>query len=293
MKRNKNLAEEKSASLDPESNQYSSAEAAEGDKSGFENNNEIVLGQLREFCRTNTEQFKDSIADLESFVSKIGEKFSEDDQKEIYDALMLMFTLHIYQEDRRDGALYASHPLSVSMKILDMSFPPDKDLVIAALLHDSVEDQSDKLSSLLEDKTEELTEGQRASLFIKKKYGQRVKDIVESLSNPDFDSMLAKQGITKSSPDYQDQKNKLYAEHVAAAIENPDVLRVKLADFADNALKLAALPTETAQQIAVRNKMKNKYLPVMEIFIKKLDQLDIYPEYKQKLEREMSLLLSE
>lgn len=250
----------------------------------------MVLEQLGNFRRTKTEQFAETNQNLQEFSKEISEKFSSEDQREIFDALTLMDTLHIYQKDRPEGSPYVSHPLFVARKVVSMSQSPDKDLVIAALMHDAVEDQADKLSSLHEQKTEGLNDEQRALLELQRRYGDRVKDIVSHLSNPDFDSILAERGVTKDNPQYQELKNKLYADHVAEAIQDPDILIVKLADFSENALSLDKLPEETEDQKSTKQKYIKKYGPVMKIFIDKLARENRFPNIRLQLEQQYSQL---
>jgi len=208
----------------------------ENDSEGID---EIMFEELGKFERTKTEQFKETTEILNNFSKKVIEKFSSEDQNKIYDALMLMYTMHIYQEDRTDGTPYLIHTLGVAKKVLEMSTNPDKDLVISALLHDSVEDQSDKMSSLSKDK-DIGNETETSLKVLEEIYGKKVSETISQLSNPDFNSILEKEGVTKDDPNYQKEKNKLYAEHVKEAIEDPDVLTVKLADFTQNALILSS-----------------------------------------------------
>lgn len=242
---------------------------------------EVVLEELGHFSRTETELFTETNHNLEVFTREVAEKFSNEDQKEIYDALMLMFTLHIYQKDRPEGSPYVSHPLAVAQKAISMAPNPDKDLVIAALMHDTIEDQSDKLATMDGQIDPTLSEEQKTlkSLAeVQNKYGERVASIVSHLSNPDFDAILESQGITKDNPEYKNRKNELYANHVAESIEDPDVLIIKLADFSENALKLSNLPEGDRKQ-----KLIAKYVPVMKIFVERLQRNNLFPEYQEKL----------
>lgn len=253
------------------------------DASDDEGMDELVLEQLGHFERTETEQFKETNQSLEKFIQEINEKFSGEDKQEIYDALMLMFTLHIYQKDRPEGPPYVDHPLAVAQKVLGMPEIPDKELVIAALMHDSVEDQGDKLALLAKERDEESTDEKNALSELNNKYGERVANIVSHLSNPDFDSILKSRGVDKDNPQYKELKNQLYAEHVSEAIQNPDVLIIKLADFSENILGLSKLPTETETQRAQKQKYVNKYLPVLKIFVERLQKNNLFPEYQEKL----------
>lgn len=256
------------------------------DSNDDERIDELMLEQLENFQRMPTEQFAATRHNLEVFTKEISEKYSADDQREIYDALMLMFSLHIYQEDRPDSSPYVSHPLIVARKAAELPQSPDKSLVIAALLHDAVEDQADKLSSIYDQKTEGLTDEQRALLEIQRKYGDKVENLISHLSNPDFDMILEKQGIRPENPHYRELKNQLYAKHVAESIEDHDVLVIKLSDFSENALNLSALPDGTEQQKEKKQTLINKYVPVMKIFIDRLQRDNLFPEYQEKLIKE-------
>lgn len=255
------------------------AEITESD----DDNKKLLLELLSHFQRTETEQFVDTNENIQKFVDEVDKKFSGKDRKEIYDALTLMFTAHIYQKDRPDNEPYVSHPIAVAYKVANMLQNPDKELVIAALMHDSVEDQADKIASISKDKDPRLTEQQQALLVIKNRYGERVSSIVSQLSNPDFDTILENRGITKENPQFTEEKNKLYAEHVAEAIKNTDVLFIKLADFSENALKLSSLPIDTESQRTQKHKFIAKYSPVMKIFLNRLQRDNLFPEYQQAL----------
>jgi len=99
----------------------------------------------------------------------------------------------------------------------------------------------------------------------------RVRSIVSGLTNPDFALLLAKRGMEKGTGDreraaYSAAKNELYAEHVRAAMRDPDVALIKIFDLAANALNIAAVPDE-----AKRTKYRNKYLPVIGIVLVQLN----------------------
>ena len=244
------------------------------------------LEVFENFNRTETEQFTETNKKLFDFTKEVGEKFSVGDQSEIYDACMLMFTLHMYQKDRPDKSPYVEHPLNVAVKVIRMMANPDKDLAIAALLHDAVEDQSGKLALLAENSQANETEEVKALGEIARKYGERVRQIVSGLSNPDFEKVLSERGVNKENPEYQSAKNKMYAEHVQEAIKDPDVLVIKLADFSENALRLSELPEDTIERKQRKQQFIAKYLPVMKIFIDKIEREQIFPEYIEKLKTE-------
>lgn len=251
----------------------------------------LMFEEFEVFNRTTENKFKETDQLSREFMKGLIEKFNTEDRNKIYDALMLMYTVHIYQ-NRPDGNPEIIHSISVAKRVLEMLPNPDKDLVISALLHDSIENQAGKLSSLSGNKSEMSTidEHGESITFLKKRYGDRVSKIVSGLTNPDFADILKKQEIEKDNPNYQNQKNKLYAEHVKKAIEDEDVLTVKLADFSDNALKLSSWKPKTEEEKKRICKLKSKYLPVMQIFIKRLERDNLFLEYQKRIRQEMEFL---
>ena len=216
--------------------------------------------------------------EIDKFIEIVGANFDVEDAKKINDALNLMIELHLEQKDRPEGRPYISHPLEVANDVVEKYEVRNRDLVIAALLHDTVEDQSVKLfakrlgrdygvlSREIVIKDPEALElkyqAELAEIALREigfLYGDKVKEVVGSLSNPDFDSLIEESklnGIEKS-------KNELYKEHVGEAIQNPDVCVIKYADFARNALALGNLP-----EGPIKDKFRKKYGPVIqEVFL--------------------------
>jgi (p)ppGpp synthase/HD superfamily hydrolase len=104
---------------------------------------------------------------------------------------------------------YVAHLLAVAATVLE--YGGDEDLAIAALLHDSVEDQGGK--ARLED--------------VRNRFGERVGRIVEACSDS-----LADTAKGERKADWRARK-KAYLEHLREADE--DILRVSLADKVHNA----------------------------------------------------------
>ena len=105
---------------------------------------------------------------------------------------------------RRSGDPYITHPLSVAEIVVELQL--DTDSICAALLHDTVEDCSDKMDNIL--------------LKIKKEFGNDVADIVD--------------GITKLVHITFDDKEKENVENLRkmflAMSKDLRVIFVKLAD---------------------------------------------------------------
>lgn len=207
---------------------------------------------------------------INQFKEKIRGKFNKEDQNKILSALDLTIELHSDQEDRPDGRPYINHPLEIASDLVEKYEVKDRNLIIAALLHDAVEDQSLKLSKkrmkrmgLIEPKDLEIKSKKElkedALQEISFLYGDKVEKLLGSLSNPDFDSLIAElklKGIEKS-------KNELYKEHVEEVIKDPDICVIKYADFARNALAVGNIQEEIKKV-----KLIKKYGPVIkEVFL--------------------------
>jgi (p)ppGpp synthase/HD superfamily hydrolase len=168
--------------------------------------------------------------------------------------------LHKNQKPRPDGS-YVNHILRVTLRLTQEYGVTDPDLIIAALLHDAVEDQAKKLAP--------QGNHDAAVEMIVKRYGARVGKIVRLLSVP-----KRKAGMTR------EDRFREYTAHVEATIEDPDVALIKLADFSDNALRLDQIKDQKR-----RVRMTQKYLPVITLFIYRLQRgdLPLAPEKKTEM----------
>ena len=122
----------------------------------------------------------------------------------------LLYATHVHGGQVRKGSStpYVAHLMAVSATVLE--YGGDEDLAIAALLHDSVEDQGG--AGRLED--------------VRNRFGQRVAKIVAACS----DSM-ANTAAGEKKPDWHTRKT-AYIKHLKTADE--DILRVSLADKVHN-----------------------------------------------------------
>jgi (p)ppGpp synthase/HD superfamily hydrolase len=123
----------------------------------------------------------------------------------------LLYATHVHGGQVRKGTStpYVAHLLAVAATVLE--YGGDEDLAIAALLHDSVEDQGGK--GRLED--------------IRNRFGERVARIVEACSDS-----LADTAKGERKTHWQERKE-AYLTHLRKADE--DILRVSLADKVHNA----------------------------------------------------------
>ncbi len=123
----------------------------------------------------------------------------------------LLYATHVHGGQVRKGTStpYVAHLLAVAATVLE--YGGDEDLAIAALLHDSVEDQGGK--ARLED--------------VRNRFGERVARIVEACSDS-----LADTAKGERKAHWQERKE-AYIAHLQQADE--DILRVSLADKVHNA----------------------------------------------------------
>ncbi len=123
----------------------------------------------------------------------------------------LLYATHVHGGQVRKGTstAYVSHLLAVAATVLE--YGGDEGLAIAALLHDSVEDQGGR--ARLED--------------VANRFGDRVARIVEGCSDS-----LADTGKGEKKPHW-DERKKAYLAHLETV--DQDILRVSLADKVHNA----------------------------------------------------------
>lgn len=201
----------------------------------------------------------EAVADFQTTLDAV---FEGDERRQVEDALWLMCEVHIDQDDRSDGVPYIEHPLEVAHNVVRTSATPDVDKVIAALMHDSVEDHAPKLVA----KAREaglVGEGdvQLALEYLKFRFNTKVARLTAALTNPDFEAELIKQGRKPT----RQAKDALYVEHVRGVIEDRDVVHVKLFDFVSNGFRLHEVPDH-----ARRHRLTRKYVPLVDVFVTRL-----------------------
>jgi (p)ppGpp synthase/HD superfamily hydrolase len=123
----------------------------------------------------------------------------------------LLYATHVHGGQVRKGTStpYVAHLLAVAATVLE--YGGDEDLAIAALLHDSVEDQGGK--ARLED--------------VRNRFGERVARVVEACSDSLADTA---KGERKA---HWRERKEAYLAHLRNA--DNDILRVSLADKVHNA----------------------------------------------------------
>lgn len=155
------------------------------------------------------------------------ERLDEADRPRLHRALARAAELH--RDDVRVREPYLNHLLRVTIRIMCYYRVRDSDVLVAALLHDSVEDHAAELArGVASDPAgdepagvdaDEVTEA--AFAVLRREFGGRVADLVRSVTNPRY------------TPDRD--RDEQYREHVAAALDRDPYARlIKLSDFTDN-----------------------------------------------------------
>jgi GTP diphosphokinase / guanosine-3',5'-bis(diphosphate) 3'-diphosphatase len=157
--------------------------------------------------------------------------------KSIKDVIEFSISAHEGQF-RKSGEPYIVHPILVAT--LTAYFTKDENIVIAALLHDIIEDTSYNLS------------------FIKNKWNTEVANIVNGLTKfvqikKEKDSNIEKNDLLLNSA-------LTFRKMIIASIDDIRVLVVKLCDRLHNMLTLEALPTN--KQIKISKETLIVYVPI-------------------------------
>lgn len=175
------------------------------------------------------------------------ERFDVDTKPILESARDLALNLH--GSDRRGREPYNNHILRGAIRIMAPTHygVDDPDIIIASLLHDSVEDHPGKLYQIGQQSEADIAKG--ALLTISNLYGNNVAKIVEAVSNPEFD----KQGDWKHE----------YCEHVESSMmAEPKARPVKVSDFTDNGVGIVYSSPNLLTHFA------SKYLPLVNVFRK-------------------------
>ncbi|MFY1615588.1 HD domain-containing protein [Micromonospora sp. WMMD736] len=146
---------------------------------------------------------------LERFRLEV-QQFDDTDRARLTAALDLAAELH--RDDRRVREPYLNHLLRVAIRLMHHYQVRDVDVIVAGLLHDSVEDHPDELAA----------GGADAALAaLAERFGPRVAALVAAVTNPVYDP--------------QRDRNEQYREHLAVSLEREPWARViKVSDFTDN-----------------------------------------------------------
>ncbi|MDG4757775.1 HD domain-containing protein [Micromonospora sp. WMMD710] len=151
---------------------------------------------------------------LERFRLEV-EQFDVDARARLSAALDLAADLH--RDDRRVREPYLNHLLRVSIRLMHHYQVREVDVIVAGLLHDSVEDHPAELAG-----GEQVADPTAAALAaLAARFGPRVARLVGAVTNPVYDPRR--------------DRNTQYREHLAVSLEREPWARViKVSDFTDN-----------------------------------------------------------
>lgn len=218
------------------------------------------------------------IQELRSIIQKSNRLASEETR--IDRALDLMLWAHFHQKDRPDGQPYINHPLDVTLHLVNDFQLYEPEIIVAALLHDTVEDQA-KSILIWDNQNVDEQEDHLETLalqIIQRYFGEKVSELVAMLTNPDF-STEAKQ-IAKTKEEEDKIKAKLYLEHFENIYKsNVWAFALKMADFSQNALHI-----DVVAEGPKKDWFRKKYGPVILMVIQKLQFLEdsSHPLFKSK-----------
>ncbi len=166
-----------------------------------------------------------SVKDIESATTLLHEQIAFDEQ--IEDALLFAKEAHAHQS-RKSGEPYIVHPILVASLVA--SITGDRAMVIAALLHDVVEDTKHTIDT------------------IEMHYGSDVAHLVHGLTK--IDLIRDKELIPSNSDEKLVVSALTFRKMLLASIKDIRVLVVKLCDRTHNMLTLDALPVAKQRRIA-------------------------------------------
>lgn len=176
---------------------------------------------------------------LHDLLQSIREQRPEANVKRIRYAFFLAEEAHSGQT-RSSGEPYINHPLAVAQILVDLHM--DDDTVVAALLHDVLED------------TEAITREQLRDVF-----GQPVLDLVEGVTKLSFDdhlNMTARQRAAAETTRTAETLRKM----LLAMARDFRVMVIKLADRLHNMQTIDALPS--LKRIRIANETLDVYAPL-------------------------------
>jgi (p)ppGpp synthase/HD superfamily hydrolase len=172
-------------------------------------------------------------------------------------------------QHRPDGSPYINHPINVAISAVSKFRVSNSSLLIAALLHDTVEDRATVLIETLNGQAaSEANHQDQALECISVHFGSRAAEVVGRLTNPEFAQLASIAQANGDSRAIEVISRDLYKEHFLEILEqDPEAFLIKLADFGENALKLAGLEDQKRASLAL------KYGPVIVATISALNKL--------------------
>lgn len=166
--------------------------------------------------------------------------------------------IEAHKDDERGIHPYSTHFLRVAIRLISAKHigVKDPDLLIAALLHDTVEDQKEYYAAIIA-RPESTTGKEHALNVIADLFGDRVSGLVSAVTNPDMPADVTD----------REERYELYREHVRVVLETDEAAGIiKLSDFIDNCGGLSH-----NESPALARRLAGKYLPLIPDYMAFID----------------------
>lgn len=192
-------------------------------------------------------------------MKKVAGTATRQERNQVVDALMISSTLHIddfRRSPRSDIAHppYMEHVLRVALRPVKYFNVDDINVIIAGLLHDTVEDHA--LDFFPGEELDEDTAREEMLDVFAEQFSTDIAESVELLTNP-----IIKPGTPKKV------KQDIYRDHVVhATSQDQTALIVKVSDFIDNAGSLH-ITHATAKNAPSTRHLVSKYTPLLDYFL--------------------------
>ncbi|MDG4789503.1 HD domain-containing protein [Micromonospora sp. WMMD1102] len=172
------------------------------------------------------------------------ERFDPAERARLAAALELAGTLH--RDDRRVREPYLNHLLRVAIRIICYYAVTDVDVIVAALLHDAVEDHPAELAGRPAGTTGPATT-EAALAEVARRFNPRVARLIAAVTNPEYDPAL--------------DRDEQYRAHLAESLDREPWARViKMSDFTDNGVGVIHTTGDKVHRSA------RKYRPLVPLF---------------------------
>lgn len=180
---------------------------------------------------TRNKEIKTPIAgqsfDLDVWISALGSTFTDDQAEKIREAATMALIAHKHQK-RASGEPYAKHVFAVADILVELRL--DYEAIIAAILHDSVEDTAITLEQ------------------IEASFGSAVASLVDGVTKMEVIDTIPVQSSSKTRHDWVNAES--LRKMLLAMVEDVRVVLIKLADRLHNMRTLYYLPEEKQKRIA-------------------------------------------
>lgn len=204
-------------------------------------------------------------------VFSIINEVNDEDKVVISDACMLASYLHRNTPRKGRGMMpvdyYITHPLRNTLRLIRLGVL-DVNVLVASILHDTVEDCSKEILALAGVSCEGLNFDELVAAALRilaGRYNETVATLLAGVTNPEMPKHLAWQ-----------EKHKLYRAHVLAVIPDELVFLIKVSDIMDNAGSLHHTAKEHPDMC---RKLAHKYLPLIPALLERLEETTVFEAF--------------